>query len=228
MLLTRLLIACFLLSSLYSAAQGQRDRPISEDEKAWLYEMFSQIEERDQRYRSNLQWETLDEEILTTLDSIFDHEGVPAGLTYHQSLNLELPKAVSDSLWNLQHRLDLENHLLLRGIWQQYGYVPESVSKDLDFVQMLTLMHPPKDWSVENYLEEYKALFLPEVKAGRMPPIRYATFVDNIRGKILGLPQLYGTNQIFDQETGTVKDPVLEDLEASNAARAAIGLPPLE
>ena len=228
MFLTRLLITCCLLSSLTLGAQGQRDREISDDEKVWLYNMFSQIAERDQMYRSNLQWETLDEDILTTLDSIFDNEGVAAGLAYHQSLNLELPQAVSDSLWELQHRLDLENHLLLRGIWQQYGYLPESISKDLDYVQILTLLHPPKDWSVEKYLEEYQALFLPEVQAGRMPPIRYATFVDNIRGKILKLPQLYGTNQIFDQATGTVKAPVLEDLEASNAARAAIGLPPLE
>ena len=189
MFLTRLWITCCLLSSLTLGAQGQRDREISEDEKTWLYDMFSQIAERDQRYRSNLQWETLDEDILTTLDSIFDNEGVAEGLVYHQSLNLELPQTVSDSLWDLQHRLDLENHLLLRGIWQQYGYLPESVSKDLDYVQILTLLHPPKDWSVEEYLKEYKALFLPEVKAGRMPPIRYASFVDNIRGKILSLPQ---------------------------------------
>ncbi|MEM1220022.1 MAG: hypothetical protein AAGH79_13970 [Bacteroidota bacterium] len=228
MFLSRLVILVSVLSSLHLNAQGQRERVLSDDEQVWLYDMLSQIAERDQQCRSYLQWETLDEGILANIDSIFDNQGVEAGIIYHQSLALKLSEAVEDSLWQVQHQLDLENHLLLRGIWQQYGYLPESVTKDLDYVQILTLLHPPKDWSVEVYLEEYKALFLPEVKAQRMPPMRYANFVDNIRGKILGWPQLYGTNQIFDKKTGTVKDPVLEDLAASNAARAEIGLPPLE
>jgi len=61
-----------------------------------------------------------------------------------------------------------------------------------------------------------------------MPAKTYASFIDNMLGKILRKPQLYGTNGQFDPETNTVMPPMISDVEESNSARKLIGLPPLK
>ncbi|MEM8523296.1 MAG: hypothetical protein AAGG68_01575 [Bacteroidota bacterium] len=223
-----IVVSALSLIPMNSNAQESNKKNISSSEKVMIERIFQEIARTDQLYRNPLAKGTTDQKIIAQIDSVFDNEGIEAGLTYEKSLDLSLPKAVEDSLWMLQHANDLQNHLTIKGLWEIYGYISKEVIEEKNHVQLLLLVHPPKDWDIPTYLEEYSAFLLQEVNAKRMPAKIYATFVDNIKGKILREPQLYGTNQQFDPASQKVLPPQIEDLEQSNAARKAIGLPILK
>ena len=219
----------FFCSTLLASAQVENlKKATTASEVEYITKTFEEISRTDQLYRNPLAKGTLDRSIIHLIDSMYDADGIQAGLIYEKSLNLKIPEHVKDSLWELQHVLDFRNHLYLRGIFETYGWVSEDVVKEKNFVQLLMLMHPPKDWEIPLYLETYTAMFLEEVESGRMPAKTFAMFYDNIKGKILREPQLYGTNQQFDPETNTILPPGIENLEASNEARRKIGLPDLK
>jgi len=222
------LVILLCLTSNLLAQSTTAKKEISDSEKQLIQKMFEEISISDQLYRNKLSNGTLDEKIIAQIDSVFDNEGIEAGVVYEKSLNLSLPKAVQDSLWQLQAELDFQNHLTLRGLFEIYGFISEEVVKEKQYMQLILLVHPPKDWDVRTYLKEYTTIFISEVKAGRMPAKTYATFYDNMKGKILKEPQLYGTNQIFDSKTKKVLPPIIEDLAKSNEARKEIGMPVLK
>ena len=203
-------------------------KEISNSELDFITKTFKEIKETDQLYRGPIAKETLDKTIIAKIDSVFDSQGIEAGLNFEASLNLEMPPEIKDSLWQLQHTLDFRNHMYLRGILEEYGWISEELVKDNNYIQILLLMHPPKDWVIPEYLENYSALLKQEVFAGRMPAKTYAMFYDNIKGKILREPQIYGTNQQFDSKTGKILPPGIKDLKESNKARKEIGLPLLK
>ena len=219
----------FLFTTHFAIGQQTKlKKPVSTDEIRYLQTTIANIVETDQQYRNCLAKETLNPTVIAQIDSVFEMNGIEAGLKYEQSLHLSLDKEVVDSLWQLQHAIDLTNHLTLRGIFATYGFLSKDILGENDYVQLLLLVHPPKDWDVAEYLEEYSALFQIEIEAGRMPAKIFATFYDNIKGKILGELQLYGTNEIYDRATQKILPPIIADLKASNQARKKIGLPPLE
>ncbi len=205
-----------------------KKKEITPSEKEMIQGIFEEISISDQLYRNIISKGTFDETILAKIDSVYNSEGMKAGLIYEQNLNLSFPKVIEDSLWNLQHQIDLKNHLTLRGIFNTYGFISEDIIKEFNYAQFLLLLHPPKDWDVRKYLKEYSTFLLIEVEEKRMPAISYAMFCDNMKGKILREPQIYGTNQQFDPKTKTVLPPMIENLEKSNAARKKIGLPELK
>lgn len=222
-------LICFLVFSFGLFAQSNTTKKeISDSERDMIQKTFQEISISDQVYRNRLAKGTLDEKIIAQIDSVFDNEGIEAGLVYEKNLSLSLPKEVKDSLWQLQAEIDFQNHLKLRGLFEMYGFIPKEIVKEKQYVQLLLLMHPPKDWDVRTYLEEYSEIFISEVNAGRMPAKTYATFYDNMKGKILKEPQLYGTNQVFDKETNKVLPPIIENLAKSNKARKDIGMPILK
>jgi hypothetical protein len=223
-----LLLALSLLPFFLDAQTSNSKKTISDDEAAFLKTTIEKIQESDQKYRNYLSAETTDDKLIAKIDSVYEAGGINAYFSFKKSLNLKLDGAVKDSLWQLQHAIDLQNHLTLKGIIDTYGFLTKALLEDNFHVQLLLLLHPPKDWDVEMYLQEYSALLREEVQAGRMPAITYATFYDNIKGKILGEPQLYGTNQQFDPATNKVLPPQIVNLEQSNKARKAIGLPELK
>lgn len=217
---------CFLLSG---SVFGQESRnPLSANEIEFITTAFATMSESDQRYRGFLTYNTLDTMVIARIDSVMEGEGVAAGFKYVKSLGLTLSKATEDSLWTLQHQLDFQNHLMMRGIWELYGYIPEEVVEEKNYIQILLLVHPQKDWDIPTYHQEYAAFLRPEVEAGRMPAKEYATFYDNILCKIMRKPQLYGTNEQFSSAEGKVLPPVIEDLDKSNAARAELGMAALK
>jgi len=185
--------------------------------------------ESDQLYRSKLSAGTLDAIKLAKLDSLYVREDISAILKYKSTFIDELTTTQRDSLNKLQRQLDFTNHMIMRGIWDRYGWISKDIVKENNGVQTILLLHPPiaKDQIVA-YTENYKVKLLPEVKAGRMPAKSYASFIDNMLCKILSQPQLYGTNGQFDRKTNTVLAPVISNLKESNKARKNLGLPPLE
>ena len=222
------LLSFLALVSHSIAQQSIPKKDINEAEKALIQQIFNEIDISDQLYRGPLAKGTLDKKIIQQIDSVFDNEGIHAGIKYRRSLNLSIPKVVKDSLWNLQAAIDLRNHLMMRGIWETYGFIPKDLIEENQDVQVVVLFHPPRDWDMRTYLREYSALLVKEVKAGRMPARTYALFYDNIKGKILKEPQLYGTNQRYSTKKQKVLPPLIDNIEKTNAARLEIGLMPLK
>ena len=203
-------------------------KEVTGEEVKLLQQLFENISESDQKYRRYISSETLDDKLIEEMDAVYDSLGIEAFFKYRSSLNLKLDQVTKDSLWGLQHEIDLANHLALRGVFATYGYLPETLLKEKEYVQLLLLMHPPKDWNIQKFHADYSELLMGEVEAGRMPAKTYATFYDNIKAKILREPQLYGTNEQFDPKTNKVLAPVIENLAQTNEARTAIGLPTLK
>ena len=193
-----------------------------------LVKTIDHLHESSQRYRKYLSAQTLDDQIIEQMDSVYETAGIEVWFKYKKSLHLALPKEVEDSLWQLQHQVDLENLLTLRGIIETYGYLPESLIGDNEYVQLILLMHPPMSWDPRVFFDDYSRLLFPEVKAGRMSPKDYAQFYDDIKVKILREKQLYGTVQEFDPHSNTVLPATIEDIAISNKAREEIGLPLLK
>ncbi|MEM6326137.1 MAG: DUF6624 domain-containing protein [Bacteroidota bacterium] len=65
-----------------------------------------------------------------------------------------------------------------------------------------------------------------EVEASRMTPEHYAQAADHLRIR-QGRAQLYGTVREFDPEAEAFRPPTIASLDEANAARASLGLPPL-
>lgn len=225
---TILLLIFAALGFISTAQEIKLKKETTPSELELLKQVFKEISITDQLYRAPLSSETLDTILLAKIDSVFDNHGVEEGFQYRTSLNLSLSEKVKDSLWQLQHQIDFKNHQILRGIFSNYGFIPKEIIEEHNYVQILLLMHPPKDWDVTIYLEKYSKLLMPEVKAGRMPAKTYANFYDNMKAKILRLPQLYGTNKQFDPAEQKVLPPIIENLEKTNRARKEIGLPILK
>ncbi|MFT4666624.1 MAG: hypothetical protein ACI8YQ_003955 [Polaribacter sp.] len=224
----KLLLLFSILSFTLSAQDIKLKKETTEREIAYIQGIFENISITDQKYRSFLSYETMDETIITKIDSLIDNVGIEAGLTYSNSLNLSLNQELKDSLILLQDQIDLQNHMILRGVWDTYGFIPKSIIEEKNYVQQLLLVHPPGTWDVRKFQQTYAEMLIEEVKVGRMPAKTYATFYDNMLCKILREPQLYGTNQQFDPEKGEVLPPIIKDLAEANEARAAIGMPLLE
>ena len=224
-----ILFAVLATGSLPSHTFAQSDKfPISPEEVIYLRQAFATIDESDQRYRSYLTYNTLDDRVIERIDSVMNSEGIEAGLAYSKSLNLSMTIQEHDSVQSLQHQLDFQNQLMIRGIWEIYGFIPKEIVEEKNYVQLLLMLHPCKDWDIPSFHRSYAALLREEVRAGRMPAETYATFFDNILCKIMRKPQLYGTNQQFDRNLGKVLPPEISDLSKTNAARAELGLPVLK
>jgi len=218
---------CLSFTSL-SAQEIKLKKEITDNEIAFIQEIFKNINISDQKYRSYLMYETMDEAILHTTDSLMNKVGIKEGMKYVRSLNLSLSKEVKDSLNQLQNQIDLQNHMTLRGILETYGFIPESIIKEKNYVQKVMLLHPPSEWDVREFQQDYSKLLIEEVKIGRMPAKAYASFYDNMLCKILDEPQLYGTNLQFDPKSGKTLPPIISSLATANEARKAIGLPILK
>ena len=221
-----IMICCF--SSFSFGQEYSLKKDVSAAEVKYLQDLAKEISMSDQTYRKYLSAGTLDEKIYQKIQTAFDSLGIEEGWKYEKSLHLSLDKKVEDSLWELQHAIDLKNHLILRGIFNIYGFLPEELLGEHHYVQTLLLLHPPGNWDVKTYLKEYTEIFLEEVKLGRMPAFTFAQFFDNIKGKILKEYQLYGTNGQFDSSTGKIVPAMIKNLEQSNKARKEIGLPELK
>lgn len=218
-----------LFLSFFWTANSLIAQPLSEEDKALLQEKIETIAASDQRYRTPLSVGTLNDSILQVDKEKSKTLSIQEYMAFRQTLDLKLPKEVRDSLWQLQRALDRQNLEAFKEIVAQYGY-PSKERLGTKSDRLFTLLlHPPYDKEeIPGFMEEMSAFLLPEVEAGRMPAKLYALFYDNMLGKILRKPQLYGTNQQFDPQTNTVLPPGIIDIEETNRARVSIGLPVLE
>ena len=198
---------------------------LSEPDRTLLQLRVQHILEKDQQFRSYLSYGTTSEEKIAEIKKL----GLKEQLKAMAESKSELSEETKSLLQQLQKKNDLENYEAFYEIVKKYGYPsPERIGVKSDQLFVL-LLHPPVDLdAIDKHVEFMSELLLPEVSAGRLKPQLYATFIDNMRGKIQRRPQLYGTNQQYDRASGKVLPPLIADIEKTNSARLKLGLPELK
>jgi hypothetical protein len=224
-LMVALVFFCPIEVSAQQANQLDGTIELSETDKRILTTRIDQIMVKDQQFRSYLSFGTIDEAKIAKIQKL-DAKGQLAAMAASKD---ELSDEVKKVMVELQRRNDRDNLIEFREIVKQYGYPSAErmgVKSDRLFA---VLLHPHVDLAdVEAHAKEMEEFLKPEVIAGRMKAKLYAAFVDNMLGKILRKPQLYGTNQQYDPVAKKVLPPVIEDLQRANDARREIGMPELK
>ncbi|WP_019039398.1 hypothetical protein [Psychroflexus tropicus] len=217
----KIVLILSLVISLFSCKQKNKDvekKELSESKKAELIAEFKEMKEADQLNRSYISLKTFDQNLIDSVNKLTIEENIKFRQT-HQS---ELSEEQIDSLWSIQNEIDLKNTNRLYEIIRDYGWLSKA---KLDSVvdPMLFLFHTPKET-----IEKMQNLLIEEVKANRMEPIKFATYVDNMRKKAYRKNQLYGTGDEFDPKTNSVVPPFIENIDSTNIERKKIGLPELK
>ncbi|MEM1268729.1 MAG: DUF6624 domain-containing protein [Bacteroidota bacterium] len=216
-----LLTVALVVTSTPASAQQTLDGPVRERLRIEVREMLA----ADKRVRAMAKYGTFSpckaDEMLAALDTLT----IEGYLAESQRLEAEAAERLSDAekavLLERQWATDEANIARLREIVEVHGW-PDSTRIGGQSNPFIILMHTPPD-TLDAMLPALRA----EVDAGHMPATQYARAVDKQR-KINGQLQLYGTGPEFDPETRSVQPPKIASIEETNAARAEIGLPPLE
>lgn len=174
----------------------------------------------DQLHRTAVSWGTTDPEELARLAAL-DDEAHLAEAKRRWAAGIRLPKEQEAELMRKQGLLDKANFDRLIGWTRRFGY-PDPHRLGLDAPSPVPVfIHARLEWigPVMDLLEA-------EAVAGRMPGKEFAALYDR-KQQHAGRLQLYGTCRAFDRKTGQVLPPEIEDIDATNRARSALGLPPL-
>ncbi len=221
-----------ILTSLMSFCENKEGRVIrsemTQEERNELIAKIEIIAEKDQYFRRYIALGTLSDSLLEVDARNQNEMSVQAYLEWSTAVQSKLPTAVEDSLRDLQDSLDFENYQDVKSLIREYGYPSKeflNVQADKLFP---ILLHPPSKVKAEEYLAEMVDLLEPEVFKNNLEPMSYARFYDNIQWKILGQPQLYGTNKSFNTETMSIGPALIKDIDETNEARVRIGLPKLQ
>ena len=216
MALGLLFMACTPRSSIKNDAVEKSN--LNQATKVALIQELTNRMKADQLQRSYLSYGTFDTLLIDSVKSLPLEEMIQ----FQTAHNSDLSKAQEDSLWKIQLKMDLENTNRLYDIIKEFGWLSES---DLDSLvnPMIFLFHTPKET-----IGKMQEALLDEVKAKRMQPLSYATYVDNMRKKAFGKNQLYGTGEEYDIETQSILPPIIDNIDTTNMERMKIGLPKLK
>jgi hypothetical protein len=217
----KLIIICgaaLIICACQNNRKEAQKKILSDTEKVQLIEELKAMKFKDQLNRSYIALKTFDQNLIDSVNAL----SIQDNIKFRQTFQSELTEEQMDSLWDIQNAIDLENTNRLSEIILEYGWLSAAALDSL-VDPMLFLFHTPKET-----IEEMQALLLGEVKAKRMAPLKYATYVDNMRKKAFQKNQLYGTGDEFDPKTNTIVPPFIENIDSTNIARKAIGLPELK
>jgi hypothetical protein len=221
------MLATALLTLLLSAAltaQNAAPRatrtPTPQELKTLRTELI-EMNRLDQLHRKAVSWGTTDPKELARLDAL-DDEANMAETKRRWREGVKLPKAVADELMAKQRKLDKANLDQLIEWTSTFGYPdPERLGIDAP-TPVGVLLHAQTEW-----FEPLAELLHAEAKAGRMNAKEFAAVSDR-KAQHAGRMQLYGMCQRFDATSNSILPPEIEDIDKTNAARAELGLPPLE
>ncbi|MCR9247360.1 MAG: hypothetical protein NXI31_20200 [bacterium] len=203
------------------AADAPAVRQPSLIERAELAAGLREMMRLDQLHRTPVSWGTTDPKELARLEALDDAAHLAEAKRRWRE-GIELPKAQRGALMAKQGVLDRENFDHLMRWVRAFGY-PDPDRLELDAPSPLPVL-------IHARLEQFDAVrsvLEVEAKAGRMPAKEFAALSDR-KAQHAGRRQLYGTCHRFDPKSGKVLPPEIEDLAKTNAARTALGLPPLE
>ena len=215
-----MMIGALLASTIGCATTQAVDKTVDCDPVAYRA-VLDEIIESDQRYRTQISWGTTDAEEIARLDSLPNDEQMAEHVRRNQE-GIKLDKELEDALWVKQIEIDRANTKRLMRWIEECGWPSEERLGEGTPSMVPVLIHMQM---------EEAAWVLPilreEVLNGRMPPRPYASIYDR-KQQHEGNPQLYGMMQAFDSKTRTILAPAIHDLDATNKARAEIGMDPIE
>lgn len=191
------------------------------EEREQLEATLRRIDEEDQRYRGQLQWETTDLEEIERLNQM-EIEEVFAELHRRREAGIKLDPEVRAELSEKQIEFDRRLFEEVVELTKRYGFPdPERLGLEAPSVVPVLIHARLEAW------EAHQGLFRAEAEAGRMKGREFAVVYDR-KLQHAGKVQLYGTSSRFNPETGKADPPEIEDIEQTDAARAAIEMEPLE
>jgi hypothetical protein len=174
----------------------------------------------DQKYRDMISWGTTDPEELAALEAL-DDEAHMAEWARRRAEGIKLDPEEDKRLRALQSELDFYITRVLINLVERFGWPSEEMLGEgtPDMTPVLIHMHnDDAEWVLP--------ILRRETLAGRMEPKKYGGIYDR-KLQLEGQPQLYGTVLYYDRATSSILPPEIVDIEATNAARAEIGLEPL-
>ncbi|MEM9372909.1 MAG: DUF6624 domain-containing protein [Planctomycetota bacterium] len=203
-----------------TVADVERVTP-TEADRARFRAAIEQIAIDDQKHRTAISWGTTDPEELAELEALDDDAHI-AEWARRNAEGIKLEPAEESRLWELQNELDYQNTRVLMNLVERFGWPSEEMLGEgtPDMTAVLIHMRPGDAAWVLPVLKR-------EAITGRMDPKNYAMIFDRKRQHD-GQPQLYGTARMYDRATNSVLPPEVVDIDKTNAARAEIGLGPLE
>lgn len=218
----RFLAALFLLASTASAQPLAPD-PLPDDVRQRLQAQLTLMMEADQRVRYMDMAGTLSPCVADSIGRAVRGETVEESIALSEAVRAEAAArttpAEREAILRLMRHTDAVNLAQLRAIVAEHGW-PSSERTGSDVEPVVFLLHNP------HMMGEMREALLAEVRAGRLPARQYAMAEDKAR-RVRGEHQLYGTGGEYDPATGTIGPPTVESIEATNTARAVIGLEPL-
>jgi len=221
-------IICWSCINSSNNTAKSRSIELSELEKKQLIEKIDAMGDLDQKYRNIILLGTLNPEQIEESKKLSETGTIEEYVAFIQTIEKTLNDKQIDSLWRLQAKNDLENFNDYKKLIREYGY-PSEERLNIDEDKLFPiLLHPPTKMEPQKFLDEMEKLLLPEVMAERMKSESFASFVDNIKSKVLNEAQLYGTNKSFNPVTMSVGLPEIESIEETNKARKSVGLEPLK
>lgn len=184
-------------------------------------EVVDEIIRSDQQYRTAISWGTTDEAELARLEALPDDEQMEEHVRRSRE-GIKLESELEKKLWAKQIAIDRANTRSLMSWVKACGWPSEELLGEGTPSMVPVLIHMQMEDA-----EWVLPVLRDEVLAGRMPPRPYAMIFDR-KQHHEGKPQIYGMTQAYDSKTRTVLPPAIVDLEATNAARAEIGMDPIE
>jgi len=183
-------------------------------------EKLEQINGLDQLLRSAISWATVDMDELARLDAL-DNEAYMLEYTRRSKENIKLDPKLDQYLRAQQNTIDRALSALLIDLIQAHGWPTVETAGQGFPSPVPMLIHMPME-----EMNRILPILREEVLAGRMPPSPYAMIYDR-KQQHDAKPQLYGKSIAFDFETQSTLPPAIVDIDATNRARAEIGMEPL-
>ena len=217
------ILAVLLLAAAASAQTAPHD-VLSDSVRSALQIELRHMAETDQRVRSMYEFGTFSpcaaDSIRQSLDGLPMDEQFAREQTLRAEAEARTNSVERDILRRMMNDADYAIQERLREIIAEHGW-PSDERTGADVSPVVFLLHAP------DRMDEMRDELMAEVRAGRLPAREFAMAIDKSR-VVYGELQLYGTGNEFDSATQSVQPPRVADIDATNAARAAIGLDPLD
>ncbi|MEM1116771.1 MAG: DUF6624 domain-containing protein [Bacteroidota bacterium] len=219
-------LVAFLAVLAAPAAASQTTPPdvLADSVRQHLQVELREMNRIDQRVRYMVEYGTFSPCVADSIGRVLAGLPIEENIAMSQRLRAEREARTTpvERAVLLQRMRDTDRVILerLRDIIAEHGW-PSDERTGADANPEVFLLHAP------HAIDEMTPVLLAEVTAGRLPARHFAMAVDKSR-KVRGELQLYGTADEYDPATGSIEPPRVADIEATNAARAEIGLAPLE
>ena len=202
-------LSTILLFSFFTIVYGQK---LDKSTRILLKSKMDSISVDDQKYRLQLMLGELDKHKLDSLNKLpFNSFWDRVNKVGRKEVGFS--RQISDSLWNIQNRLDSLNAIKFIEIINKYGY--PSYKRTKSYTSSTISLH----LIGKLYFDRLLPLFTSEQQKGNMPSDEFARWFD--RNNLVS-----GKKQLFGEYNS--KYPCVDNIIETNSERKKIGLKPLK